>query len=185
MGPLRACLITLALCGCKADPPPATPAPDAMAVVDAAPADAALPKIKFVAQAMVIEIEDMGVPDTAKEPAKPKRRASPRPKRAPKKRVTKASGKRASMMATIRKNMRDVEHCYGRVALKDPSIAGRIIVQWTVGKDGLPTATALLKDTLKDKSVGRCIRSKARKWRFPKPSGGVQVVTYPFDLRVQ
>jgi hypothetical protein len=58
-------------------------------------------------------------------------------------------------------------------------------MQWTLGASGMPTATAVVKDTLSDKRVGRCIKARARTWQFPPPSGGVAVVTYPFDLRVQ
>ena len=41
------------------------------------------------------------------------------------------------------------------------------------------------QDTLRDPSVAKCIRDRARHWQFPATQGGVAVVTYPFDLRIQ
>ena len=98
---------------------------------------------------------------------------------------SEAKKRAPTALGTIRRNMRDVEHCYGRVALKDPTIKGRIVVQWTIGQSGKPTAVAIVKNTLKDKSVGQCIRKRAKKWTFPPPKGGVSVITYPFNLKVQ
>ena len=46
-------------------------------------------------------------------------------------------------------------------------------------------AVAITQDTLKDKSVGACLKERARQWRFAPPGGGVQVISYPFDLSVQ
>ena len=88
-------------------------------------------------------------------------------------------------MQTIRAHYGDVHHCYARVALKDPTVAGRVTLQWTIGKTGMPQAVAVTKNTLKDKSVGACLKARAKTWKFPAPSGGVQVISYPFDLRVQ
>ena len=81
--------------------------------------------------------------------------------------------------------MGDVEHCYGRVALADPSIAGRIVMQWTLGRDGTPQAVAVRSDSLRDKSVAACIKARSKHWKFPPPEGGMAVVSYPFHLRVQ
>jgi len=58
-------------------------------------------------------------------------------------------------------------------------------VQWTLGADGTPSAVAVVADSLSDKTVGRCIQQRARRWKFPAPNGGVAVVRYPFDLKVQ
>jgi hypothetical protein len=119
---------------------------------------------------------------TGVRPARPAPRTSTATRPAPATSV--ASAKEVSAMGTINAHMREVEDCYGRVALKDPSIAGRITLRWTLGRDGVPSAVAVVSDTLKDKSVGACIKERARTWRFPAPAGGLGVVTYPFDLRV-
>lgn len=109
---------------------------------------------------------------------KPAKVAAAEPKKPVKRRPRTA-------LSTIRSHYGDIERCYGPVAMKDPSVKGKIVVQWTLGRDGRPTATAILKNTLKNKSVAQCIRTRARSWQFPPPNGGVAVITYPFNLSVQ
>ena len=185
---VRVCLCVAAWgCSEKDEGPPepvATPVVDAAPTVDAmvadAEAEAALPTIVMGE----LQFETDLPPDGGA--AKPKRRRGRRARPPKSKRVpARASGRPVSALRTIRSHWSEVEKCYGDVALKDPTVKGRIVMQWTLGADGMPTATAVVKDTLKDKSVGRCIKARARAWRFPKPSGGISVVTYPFDLRVQ
>jgi hypothetical protein len=33
--------------------------------------------------------------------------------------------------------------------------------------------------------VAACIKARARTWRFPPQAGGVAVIRYPFQLRIQ
>ncbi len=170
--------------GC-ADKAPEVPAPavDAAPVVVAPKLDAETPRFVIVPGKIVVEAE--AAPDAAPAPARPKRRARRAPRRPKAKRVASSNRTAAAATGTIRRHWGEVERCYGAIALKDPSVRGRIVMQWTLGADGMPTATAVLKDTLSDPRVSRCIKAKARAWRFPAPSGGVSVITYPFDLRVQ
>lgn len=187
-----------------AQPADAAPAPDAAAPgsSDAGARDGGS-AIKIVAGAPVFEAEPDGkleaaavaAPESA--PAAPEAVKPDPPKRAVRKRRKKVAPKaaptsappppsrRISPMQTIRSHYGDVHHCYARVALKDSTIAGRITLQWSIGPDGMPQAVAILNDTLKDKSVGQCLKAKARTWKFPATGGGVQVISYPFDLRVQ
>ncbi len=170
--------------GCTEDAPPARPlqprAPDL-----GTPADIG-PTFVIVPGAVVIEADPL--PDAAAQPPKP---TKPKPRRkvarksAPPKVSSRGSARLVSAEGAIRAHWSEVEQCYGGVALKDPTVEGRIVLQWTLGADGWPTGTAVVKDTLSDKRVAACIKTRARKWRFPAPSGGVSVVTYPFDLRVR
>ena len=131
---------------------------------------------------VTVEAENRAAKPASKRSGRRARRKGSKPQ--PVKRASRGLA-RNTVQRTIQRHMGDVEHCYGRVALKDPSIAGRIVVQWTLGRDGVPTGTAILKNTLKDPSVAACIKQKARRWQFPPPDGGLAVVSYPFDLRVQ
>lgn len=186
------CVLAVALGACREEPAPSAP--------DAAPSppDAAVPDMRAITITMGEPQIEIMLPDGGLEVVDPppeKVAAAKKPRRPARKRpVMKADRPAAARaapagpttpMQTIRSNMRDVEHCYGQVALKDPSVAGRVVLQWTLGRDGAPTATAVVQDTLSDKSVGACMRARAHRWRFPPPPGGVQVIKYPFDLRVQ
>ncbi len=159
--------------------PPSPPDAAPPAAADAAPE----PELKIVAgeATIVAEAPDAAAapPVVAKRPAPTApagaRPVAPRPPR----------GREANALAAIRAHHAEVEGCYAPVALKDPTIAGRIVLSWTLGRDGMPTAVSVTQNTVRDPSVAACLRDRARKWRFPPPAGGIGVVTYPFDLRVQ
>jgi hypothetical protein len=182
-----ACALLLASAACSEDEPPPARAPDAAApappppTVAAVPDAAAEPELKIVAgeATIVVEAPDAGAaPIAAVVPKKPHPVARPPVGRPP-------TGRETNALAAIRAHHGEVEGCYAPVALKDPSIAGRIVLSWTLGRDGMPTAVSVTQNTVRDPSVAACIRDRARKWRFPPPAGGIGVVTYPFDLRVQ
>jgi hypothetical protein len=165
--------------------PPATQAPPATAPPTAAPSDdPALPVITaglptIVAEAPVVSPEAARAAGT--RPEKP----APVPSRAGIAPPGPGRSAEATAQGVIRSHFSDIEACYGPVAQKDPTIAGRIVVQWTLGADGTPTGVAIVNDTLRAPAVTECIRARARTWRFPPPGTGVSVVRYPFDLRVQ
>jgi hypothetical protein len=175
----------------QAPPTVAPPAPITQAPATQAPASQAQPDLGFniVAGAPVIVAE---APIVTADPRKPAPRpATPGPNGAAGGGQTKLSpsppqtAREVSAQAVIRSHFSDVEACYGAVALKDPSVGGRIVVQWTLGADGTPTGVAITQDTLRSAAVTDCIKARARGWRFPPPAGGVGVVRYPFDLKVQ
>ena len=189
-GGLLAGLGLAALVGACTEEAPRPVRPVDAAVADATPVDAAAIKITMGEPLIEIELPDGGLEITeAPAPKKPRKgprrpaRVKPKPGGSAPPSVARAAA--ATPMNTIRANMRDIQDCYGRVALKDPSIQGRIVVQWTIGKSGMPTATAIVVDELSDKSVGRCIKERAHRWAFPPPGGGVQVIKFPFNLKVQ
>ncbi|MCK6570761.1 AgmX/PglI C-terminal domain-containing protein [Myxococcota bacterium] len=162
--------------------PPPTAAPSAPDAGDGLPViTAGLPTIVAEAPTVTAEARS-GEPARARSPGTPAA-AGPRPAPAPAARPGRAAEQTAQ--GVIRSHFSDVEACYGPVAQKDPSVAGRIVVQWTLGADGRPTAVAIVNDTLRSPAVTECIRARARTWRFPPPGTGVSVVRYPFDLRVQ
>ncbi|MCB9549458.1 MAG: AgmX/PglI C-terminal domain-containing protein [Myxococcales bacterium] len=159
---------------------------------DAAPTDAAAPEADAAAGGFRIIAGAAIVEEEATRPKAPVRKSLPvmkRPKPVAPPTAAPApvapAAPRLSPMQVIRNHNGDVHTCYARVALKDPTVRGRITVQWTIGKDGMPMAVAITQDTLKDKSVGACLKERARQWRFAPPGGGVQVISYPFDLSVQ
>ena len=62
-------------------------------------------------------------------------------------------------------------------------LSGRVAVQFVIGTTGKVSNSVVASDTTKDKQVSRCIAKAVKRWKFPKPRGGGQViVTYPFNL---
>ena len=44
-------------------------------------------------------------------------------------------------------------------------------------------ASIVQSSTLGNPGVEQCIAGAVRRWEFPKPQGGIVVVTYPFVLK--
>ncbi|MGH1348404.1 MAG: AgmX/PglI C-terminal domain-containing protein [Nannocystales bacterium] len=83
----------------------------------------------------------------------------------------------------VRAHINQVRHCYNQGLVRDPTARGKVAVQFTIGQTGKVPLAVVSETTLKDKAVGNCIAKAVRRWKFPRPDGGGNVmVTYPFVL---
>ncbi|MCR9166206.1 MAG: AgmX/PglI C-terminal domain-containing protein [Nannocystaceae bacterium] len=83
----------------------------------------------------------------------------------------------------VRSHINQVTHCYNQGLVRDPTLKGRVAIQFTIGSTGKVPLSVVSSTTLKDKNVGNCIAKAVKRWKFPKPDGGATVmVTYPFML---
>lgn len=99
--------------------------------------------------------------------------------------ATVASGlDRDLIAAVIQQHLGQVRFCYEQGLQSDPSLAGRVAVNFTIGGNGLVKAAGVESSSMGSKLVEDCIVMRLRSWKFPLPEGGVDVkVTYPFLLR--
>jgi TonB family protein len=83
----------------------------------------------------------------------------------------------------VRAHINEVRHCYNQGLVKDPNLKGRVAIQFTIGPSGNVPVAVVQESSIKDTSVGQCIAKAVKRWSFPKPDGGGNVVvTYPFVL---
>lgn len=83
----------------------------------------------------------------------------------------------------IRQHAGEMKACYEPELAKRPELFGRLMVQLTIGATGDVTAALLQSSTMGNPRVEDCTVKTARRWQFPKPSGGgVAVVSYPFEF---
>jgi Ca-activated chloride channel family protein len=83
----------------------------------------------------------------------------------------------------IRAHTNEVRHCYNVALTKDPSVKGRVAIEFTIGADGKIEKAIVHDNTTGDATLGSCIAKCVELWTFPKPQGGGTVtVTYPFLL---
>jgi hypothetical protein len=83
--------------------------------------------------------------------------------------------------AVVQANIGQIKHCYERQLIVDPNIFGKVVMGWTINKEGAVSASSVKKSTMNNKPVENCITAKIKSWSFPKPKGGGQVlVSYPF-----
>ena len=80
----------------------------------------------------------------------------------------------------IRQHIGEVKRCYEAELVKNPHLAGKVMVRFTIGTDGKVTESAIQETTLGNAAAEKCISDALLKWEFPKPQGGKVVVSYPF-----
>jgi metallo-beta-lactamase class B len=83
----------------------------------------------------------------------------------------------------IRSHIDEVKACYEKHLTAHPTLAGKIMVQFTVGPAGQVIASVLQHSTMGNDAVDACTVQAVRGWEFPKPvDGGIVIVAYPFIL---
>jgi TonB family protein len=83
----------------------------------------------------------------------------------------------------VRANINDVRLCYNQGLVKNPALKGRVSIQFTIAPSGKVAVSIVQESTLSDAAVGQCIAKAVKRWSFPPPEGGGNVVVeYPFIL---
>jgi outer membrane biosynthesis protein TonB len=87
---------------------------------------------------------------------------------------------REAVAKVINSHLQEVHACYERALLKDPGLAGKVVLEWTIGGNGRVAAAKTKSSTLNNASVEACILNSLKGWAFPAPKGGVVIISYPF-----
>lgn len=83
----------------------------------------------------------------------------------------------------VRQHINEIRFCYEQALAKNPSLAGKVIVQFIIDDQGNVISSKVKSTTLKDTTVEKCIVEALERWTFPSPEGGGTVkVTYPFSF---
>ena len=90
---------------------------------------------------------------------------------------------KAAIRKTIDKNRGGVRSCYEKELKKDRFLEGKVAIQFEIDVDGKVKTAKLLKSTLDNRSAEKCIVSRIKGLRFPKPEGGTVFVAHPFDFK--
>jgi TonB family protein len=83
----------------------------------------------------------------------------------------------------IRRHINEVKFCYESQLTRYPDLQGRVMVQFTIGANGQVMASVVQSSTMGNPPVEGCIANAVKRWEFPRPQGGIVVVTYPFVLK--
>ncbi|MBL8953333.1 MAG: AgmX/PglI C-terminal domain-containing protein [Myxococcaceae bacterium] len=103
--------------------------------------------------------------------------------------VTHATARAISAQGTIDKeavakvvnsHLQEVRACYERALLKDPGLAGKIVLEWGISTTGTVTSAKTKSSSMKNASVEGCIMTSLKTWKFPPAKGGNVVISYPF-----
>ncbi len=107
----------------------------------------------------------------------------PAGERAP--RVTRAEApiEKDLIRRVVRAHVNEVRDCYNDGLSRDPALAGRVVVRFTINAEGAVTHSQVSELELADEQVASCIAAAVKTWEFPAwPTPGNTVVNYPFKL---
>lgn len=83
----------------------------------------------------------------------------------------------------IRARTRAIQHCYERELRRDPTLAGRVEVRFTIAETGTVASRGTTQNTTGSEAVASCVTRTVRRFRFrPGPEGGPVTYTYRFDF---
>jgi TonB family protein len=81
----------------------------------------------------------------------------------------------------IRRHQHEIKYCYETELNKNPSLAGKVAVAFTIDPAGAVADASVTETTLNNSTAENCMLSRIRRWKFPEPKGGgVVSVTYPW-----
>jgi len=80
----------------------------------------------------------------------------------------------------INTNARAISRCYTEALATDRTASGRVDMQWVVDERGTVGTIKVLFNGMGAPSMARCLRAAIKEFKFPPPTGGPAVVTYPF-----
>jgi len=82
----------------------------------------------------------------------------------------------------VRRHMNEIKYCYEQQLARFPGLAGRVVVQFTIGGNGDVIASVLQSSTVANGALETCIVQAVHRWLFPSPHGGLVIISYPFVL---
>lgn len=85
-----------------------------------------------------------------------------------------------NLESVVRKKEGQLSYCYEEQLRSDPSLSGRVEVQWNVSSQRVTSAAIVVNTTGNDALAG-CIVRKIKRWRFPADVQGS--TTWPFVFR--
>jgi hypothetical protein len=84
------------------------------------------------------------------------------------------------LLAVFRKNAAGVRQCYDKLLARKPLASGVAAVDVTVGPRGRVSKVAYRQLTVDDPTFKACLSGAIKKWKFPRPRSGDDVVAkYP------
>jgi protein TonB len=93
-------------------------------------------------------------------------------------------GKRSSgeIERVFQVNKGAIFNIYNRALRKNPSLAGKVVVELTIASNGEVTNVKILSSELGDKALERKLVLKIKRFKFSKSNKAETTVTYPIDF---
>jgi serine/threonine-protein kinase len=89
----------------------------------------------------------------------------------------------AKTTAFVKSRLTEVQRCYERGRMDEPDLKGRVTLKISIAESGGVTAASVDSSSLHSSSVETCIVNTVKGWKFPAPSGGPAIISYPFNFK--
>jgi outer membrane biosynthesis protein TonB len=86
----------------------------------------------------------------------------------------------ASITREIRSRRKAIAACYERALKQTPTLAGKLVVRFSIAAAGNVSAADIDDDTLGAPEVGACVRALVLRWRFAPPAAAPVELSFPF-----
>jgi hypothetical protein len=86
----------------------------------------------------------------------------------------------ASIAREIRSRRKAIAACYERALKQKPTLAGKLVVRFSIAAAGTVSAVDIDDDTLATPEVGACVRALVLRWRFAPPAEAPVELSFPF-----
>lgn len=88
---------------------------------------------------------------------------------------------RSEIDTVMKRNMSRFRYCYQRQLMRDNSLQGKVVLGFSIAKDGTVSGATVKSSSLGNEEVGACLTQVMFTLQFPEPrGGGVVLVSYPF-----
>ena len=83
---------------------------------------------------------------------------------------------KSSIQRVFRRHQRQFRRLYEQTLKSNPSLKGKLVLKLVIGANGRVKSAKVTKSTLGDTDFERKLLALVKRWRFPKPAGGGEVV---------
>jgi hypothetical protein len=85
-----------------------------------------------------------------------------------------------SITREIRARRKAIAACYERALKQKPTLAGKLVIRFSIAAAGTVSAVDIDDDTLGAPEVGACVRGLVLRWRFAPPAEAPVELSFPF-----
>ncbi len=90
------------------------------------------------------------------------------------------------VVRTIKTRIRAIKACYEKQLRRNPTLKGKVTVQFTIQERGNVTGISVTTNTTNDPQLAQCVTQTVGRFRFnPGPEGGSVTFSYPFVFAPQ
>ena len=95
--------------------------------------------------------------------------------------VSMGSLDKSLIQSVIKNNFNQIRYCYHKELAKNPSLTGKVNVQFTIASNGSVSNATIKESTFGEKGtmVESCLTTRFTRFTFPKPDSGIVIVNYP------